>query len=88
VTARWRVAAGVTATTTLTAWGWSHGSPVPNGATLAAVAVLAAVLWLLVKLRPHDTHDVPPDVMERIDDVLPRSQETDRWKANREDLMQ
>jgi hypothetical protein len=46
MTARWRVAAAVTATVTLAAWGWSHGTPVPNGATLAAVAVLAAVLWL------------------------------------------
>jgi hypothetical protein len=46
MTARWRVAAGVTATVTLAAWGWTHGTPVPNGATLLAVAVLAAVLWL------------------------------------------
>jgi hypothetical protein len=46
VTARWRVAAGVTATTTLAGWGWTHGTPVPNGATLLAGAVLAAVLWL------------------------------------------
>jgi hypothetical protein len=56
-------------------------------AALTFLVFLGLSLWLLHKL-PRDTHHVPDDVMARIDAVLPRSQEEERWLKNHDDLVQ
>lgn len=56
-------------------------------AALTFLVFLGFSLWLLHKL-PRDTHHVPDDVMARIDATLPRSQETERWLATRDELRQ
>ena len=53
------------------------------------VFLTAGVLGYLALRREHDhLPHVPDDVMERIDAVLPRSQEEERWLTAREDMRQ
>ncbi len=55
---------------------------------LVALLIATVLTWALGPVAAERRPRIRPDVMERIDATLPRSQEQERWITNRKDLIQ